>query len=81
MEKKTLTECQNCNKPLIVEDGCIHAVRIQRAYFEISFDEEDAVTIDEDKTNVKCESWLCNDCYLKDDDLCRFFAKNDMVIR
>ena len=53
----------------------MHAVRIQRGWFHVTMD-EDGCFEDDGDPNVKYENWLCVDCFLKDEDLCKFFNKN-----
>lgn len=73
--------CMLCKKKLEIQgDGSAHFARIQRGWFDFAFDEEGEID-NVDEANIKCEIWLCNDCYLSDPDLCAFFNKIGYQVR
>lgn len=59
------------------EDGFLErCARISRGDFRFEDDHED-----HDASNIKFERFVCEKCFLEDEDLCRFFNKLGMNIR
>lgn len=74
--------CTLCKKEIeIQDDGSAHFARIQRGWFDFTFDIAGKDIDDVAEANIKCEIWLCIDCYLSDPDLCAFFNKIGFQVR
>jgi hypothetical protein len=63
-----MMECPVCGAELNPEESM--CCRIQRGYFN-----------DLDGDYIKADTYICMDCYLKDEDLCRFFNKIGRTVR
>lgn len=75
-------ECSVCKKKYPLDKNLhIHFVRIQRGHFIFAIEDNEIGGVKEKDSNIKAELWLCEDCYLKDPDLCRFFNKIGWRIR
>lgn len=63
-------KCSVCDKFIQIHDGFTErCARIERGHFSFSDD-----TI-RDQENIKFDLYLCQECFLKDEDLCRFFNR------
>jgi len=72
--------CEVCKKPLFDKDGEGYFAEIRRGYFheaDIHEGDNDGVFCD----NIKAALYLCEDCYLKNPDFCRFMNKIGWRIR
>jgi hypothetical protein len=83
-EAEPRSECAACHAPIFTDkEGFTHKgiARLQRGAIEIVDSDGEMTSDDPSREDIKFEYYLCERCWLEDEDLCRFFNKIGLRVR
>lgn len=83
-EEQSRAACACCKRPIFTDkDGYTHkgTARLQRGSFAIPDRSGEWSTNPHDNENIKCELYICEECWLTNSDLCAFFNRIGFRVR